>query len=312
MFKIVSSGSYLPPLSVSNHDLSSVVDTSDDWIYQRTGIRCRRYSQGEKTSDLAAKALISAMQKKSISPEEIDVIILATTTPDISFPSTACLVQGIVKATNAFAFDLNAVCSGFVYAMTIANGIFYSMQNVNRIAVIGADLMTSVLNMNDRSTCVLFGDGAGALILERTISDSGIISSSLSSNGMKNSLYSDNHGLKMNGSDVFKYATSHISSSLMSALSICGKNPEDLSALFVHQANKRIIEFISKSLSISIDKIPLNIDRYGNTSAASIPILFDEVISDNKRHNFNIVNGSLVSFSSAGSGMTSGSIIVRI
>ena len=309
MFKIISSGSYLPEFEVSNEDLSLVVETNDEWICQRTGIRARRFSQGEKTSELATKALKSALEKASLSPNDLDLIIVATTTPDLSFPSTACIVQGLVKATKAFAFDVNAVCSGFVYAMTIANGFFHSMSNVNRIAVIGADVMSSILNMDDRSTCVLFGDGAGAVILERSDSGSGIISSSVSSNGSKSPLYTPSSGVKMNGSDVFKYATSNISSSLLSALNICKKSTEDLSAVFIHQANKRIVEYVSKNLSIPLEKIPVNIDKYGNTSAASIPILLDEVLNSDGR--LNIEDGSLISFSAAGAGMTSGSIIMR-
>ncbi len=306
MSKILSSGKYVPSRIVTNDDLSKIVDTSDEWISKRTGIKERRFAQdGENTSDMAAAAILDALSKIDADVNSLDAIILATTTPDLKFPSVACLVQKKIGAKNAFCMDIQAVCSGFIYALSVANN-FIKSGMAKRVAVVGSDKMSSIINMRDRNTCVLFGDGAGCVIIEESKSESVIIDIILKSNGSLADILktdSENHVL-MNGIDVFKYAISEMESGVLSILDKNGFVASDLSLVFAHQANKRIILHVAQSLSLDESLFPMNLDRYGNTSAASIPLVFDENFDRLKR-------GDLIAMSAVGGGMTSGTALIR-
>lgn len=296
---IVGIGSYLPEKVLTNHDLESIVDTSNKWIVERTGIESRRIAdESQATSDLSTMAAERALKDAKLKAEDIDLIILATVTGDYTFPSTACVVQKNIGAKNAAAFDINAGCSGFIYGMTMAGGFIRSGM-YEKILVIGAEALSRVLNWEDRNTCVLFGDGAGACILERCEEGYGIISSHLGADGGKGDVLSQPaggsrlpasietvekklHHLDMNGKEVFKFAVRVMGKATKKVLENANLTTEDIDLLVPHQANMRIIDAASKKLNLEKTKIYVNLNKYGNMSAASIPVALDEAIKDKK------------------------------
>lgn len=289
---IIGTGSYVPEKSVSNDELSQIVDTSDEWISTRTGIRSRRISQGETTSDMAVKAAAKAIEDSGISPEEIDLIIVGTITPDNFTPAVACEVQDRIGAINATAFDISAACSGFIYAVNIATQFIKTGQS-KTVLVIGSEVISKILDWKDRSTCVLFGDGAGAAIL-RSSDKKGVISICTGTDGklrdvlkcpalnVKNPYVTDNDSinnnvLSMDGKEVFKFAGRIIIESIKKVLDGTGYTLDDIKYIIPHQANLRIIEYAAKKLKLNEGNFYINLDRYGNTSAASVAIAMDEM-----------------------------------
>lgn len=314
--KITATGSYLPKKIVTNAELSKTVDTSDAWIVDRTGIKQRHIAAPEElTSDIASKAALSVLSKSSIKPEEIDLIILATTTPDLTFPATATTVQAKIGATNAFAFDIQAVCSGFVFALATADNFIKSGQVKNAL-VIGADTLSRIVDWNDRNTCVLFGDGAGAVLLQATTEDNcGIIASDLHSDGTLNNILKTNGGVALNqksgfiemtGKEVFKHAVEKMSKSVISVLEKSCLTVKDIDLLVPHQANARILNAVANRLELDESKVIITVENQANTSAASIPLALDLANSQQK-----IKKGDLVVLEALGGGLTWGSIALR-
>jgi 3-oxoacyl-[acyl-carrier-protein] synthase-3 len=289
--KIVGVGSYVPDRVVTNFELSEIVDTSDEWISTRSGIKERRISEGDNTSDLAAKASLNAIRDAGIDPLEIDLIILATTSPDSFTPSTACLVQAMIGADNATCFDIGAACSGFIYALNVGTQ-FIKTGMSKTVLVIGAEVLSKILDWEDRSTCVLFADGAGAAILRKSETN-GILSIFTGSDGkgaeflkcpavsVKNPFVHKSDEKKqvvsMNGKEVFKFAAKAIPTGIEKVLKDSPYSIDDIKYIVPHQANIRIIEHAAKKLGIDKDKFFINLDKYGNTSAATIPIALDEM-----------------------------------
>ena len=319
--RIVGCGSYLPQNVVTNHDLAQRVDTSDDWITQRTGIRSRHLAApDEKTSDLALAAARRALEHAGIQAADVDLIVLATTTPDHTFPATATRVQAELGITRGFAFDLQAVCSGFVYALSVADG--FVARGLSKCAlVIGAEEMTRLMDWTDRTTCVLFGDGAGAVVLqaaegEGAKSDRGILSTHLHSDGRQYELLWVDGGpsatqstghVRMVGQEVFRHAVTRLSEVVNEALEANKLTADDIDWLVPHQANKRIIEGTARKLKLSGDKVVMTVDHHGNTSAASIPLALAEAVHDGR-----IKQGDLVLMEAMGGGFTWGSALVRM
>ena len=292
--RIAGTGSALPEKILTNAELEQMIDTSDEWITTRTGIKERRIAaDGEYTSTFAAEAGRRALSTAGIEAEELDLIILATVTPDFPFPSTACIVQDLLGATNATAFDISAACSGFIYGLSIAEKYIRSGA-ARKILVIGAEVLSRTVDWQDRNTCVLFGDGAGAVVLEASDGDHSLLSTHTFSNGAYwNLLYQPGSGsrhpatdsrtiderliyLTMEGNDVFKYAVRGMEEVAVRALNANGISPSDISLLIPHQANRRIIDATAKRLGLDSDRVFTNLQRYGNTSSASIPIALDE------------------------------------
>ncbi len=289
--KITAFTKYVPEKAVTNEDLSKIVDTSDEWIFSRTGIKERRISTFENTSEVCANAARAAVIKADISPEDIELIITATMTPDYSSPSTACIVQKLIGAKNAVSFDLSAACSGFVFALCTADKFIKTGAFKNAL-VIGGEVTSKVIDWSDRGTCVLFGDGAGACFIERG-TGGGIIAEDLHSDGDKynslTSLYTpvDNlyhtdkresfRPLKMNGREIFNFATRKVPESINAVLQKANLSPDDIKYIVPHQANSRIVEIIARKMKIPMDRFFMNMDKYGNTSAASIPIALAEL-----------------------------------
>lgn len=292
--RIAGTGSALPDKILTNADLEQMIDTSDEWITTRTGIKERRIAvAGEYTSTFAAEAGRRALAMAGIKPEEIDLIILGTVTPDFPFPSTACIVQDLLGATNATAFDISAACSGFIYGLSIAEKYIRSGA-AQKILVIGAEVLSRTVDWQDRNTCVLFGDGAGAVVLEASDGDHSLLSTHTFSNGTYwNLLYQPGSGsrnpatdsrtiderliyLTMEGNDVFKHAVRGMEEVAVKALDANGISSSDISLLIPHQANRRIIDATAKRLGLDSDRVFTNLHRYGNTSSASIPIALDE------------------------------------
>ena len=314
---IIGTGAYLPENAVSNDELSKTVDTSDEWIQQRTGIKSRHIAaEGEKTSDMATKAALQALENAGLTGKDIDAVILATTTPDQTFPATAVTVQdNIGMGDHGFGLDVQAVCSGFVYALSVANNFVISGQ-VKRALVIGADHFTSLLNWDDRTTCVLFGDGAAAVVLEGSEDTSrGVISTHLHSEGRHRDLLYVDGGpsstqttgqVQMNGQEVFKHAVTRMSQAVEEALEANQLSPEDVDWLVPHQANRRIIERTVKKLKMPMEKVVLTVDKHGNTSAASIPLALHEAVEDGR-----IQKNDLLLFEAMGGGLTWASALVR-
>lgn len=318
--KILSTGSYAPENIISNTDLSKLVDTSDEWIISRTGIKERRISKGENTSDIAAKASERALQKSGLSPEEIDLIIVATATPDCFVPSTACIVQDRLKAVNATCFDISAACTGFIYAVNIATQFIKSGQSKNAL-VIGSEVLSKIVDWEDRNTCVLFGDGAGAAVLQRS-DTKGIISEYTGSDGsggkfllcdtlsLSNPYFEEalpiQNTLSMNGREVFKFASRIIPHCIDKVLEKSGHSLEDIKYIVPHQANINIIEYAAKKLKLDKSKFYINLDRFGNTSGASIPIALDEM-NDNGMLN----KGDKIIVVGFGGGLTFGAILIE-
>ena len=317
--RILGCGSYLPANVVSNRDLESRVDTSDEWIVQRTGIRSRHLAaDGELTSDLAIAAATRALEHAGVEAGSIDCIVLATTTPDNTFPATATKVQAAL-GTKGFALDIQAVCAGFVYAMSIADNFIRSGQ-ATRALVIGAETFSRLLDWNDRTTCVLFGDGAGAVVLEGydaagTSNDRGILSTHLHSDGSPYDLLYVDGGpsttgtaghVRMHGQDVFRHAVSKLSSVVEEALTANGLEPSAVDWLVPHQANQRIIDGIARKLKLPSSKVVLTVDRHGNTSAASIPLALCEAVHDGR-----VKRGDLILMEAIGGGLTWGAALAR-
>ena len=314
---ILGTGSYLPTNNVTNDDLAKTVDTSDEWIVQRSGIRSRHFAaEGEATSDMALNAAHKALEAANVDASDLGGIIVATTTPDLTFPSTAAIVQSKLGIeTQCMAFDVQAVCSGFVYALSTANGFFKSGQT-KPILVIGAEKMSSLLNWDDRTTCVLFGDGAGAVVLGATDdTTAGIISTHLHADGRHCDLLKTSGGpstngekgvLTMEGREVFKFAVDAMSGVVKESLADNNMTSADIDWLVPHQANIRIIEATAKKLSMPIEQVVLTLENHGNTSAASIPLALDIAIRDGR-----IQRGQTLLLEAMGGGFTWGAALIR-
>jgi 3-oxoacyl-[acyl-carrier-protein] synthase-3 len=314
--RITATGSYLPKKILTNHELAQMVETSDDWIVERTGIKKRHLAaEGELTSDLAAQAALRVLEKSEITAAEIDLIILATTTPDLTFPATATTVQAKIGAVNCFAFDIQAVCSGFVFALNIADNFIKSGQVKNAL-VIGAETLSRIVDWQDRNSCVLFGDGSGAVLLQATSEENcGIIASDLHSDGSLNNLLKTSGGtsstqksgfIEMAGKEVFKHAVEKMSKSVLSVLSKAGLAVTDIDLLIPHQANARILNAVAARLELPEEKVIITVQDQANTSAASIPLALDYAISNGK-----IKKGDVVVLEALGGGLTWGSIVLR-
>lgn len=314
--RITGTGSYLPEKVLTNHDLEKIVDTSDEWIYTRTGIRERHIAaEDEFCSDLALKAAERAIESAKIQREEIDLIILATSTPDMIFPSSACILQDKLGIKGGAAFDIQAVCTGFVYAMAIADKFIRSGQHKCAL-VVGAEIFSRILDWNDRGTCVLFGDGAGAVIL--TASDSpGVLSSHLHADGSYRNILcvpgsvaagkvQGDPFLKMEGNAVFKFAVRVLEDVAMEALQANGLEKSAIDWMIPHQANTRIISATARKLDLAPEKVIVTVDRHGNTSAASIPLALDEAARDGR-----IQPGQHVLLEGVGGGFTWGSVLLK-
>jgi len=313
-------GSYLPAKVLSNYDLSRMVDTSDEWIVERTGIKERRIAaEGELTSDLAVAAATAALADAGMKADAIDMIIVATATPDQTFPATAATVQAKLGMTTGASFDLQAVCSGFLYGLAAADS-FIKTGQASRALVIGAEVFSRILDWKDRSTCVLFGDGAGAFVLEGgtgtgTIRDQGILISRLRSDGRyRDKLYVDGGPsstqttghLRMEGREVFRHAVTNIAAIIDETLSEEGIEAKDIDWFVPHQANRRILEGTAKKLGLREESIVMTLDKHGNTSAASIPLAFDAAVKDGR-----IKRGDLVLMEAMGGGFTWGATLAR-
>ena len=317
---VLGCGSYLPRQILTNAELASRIDTSDEWIVQRTGIKQRHIAaEGEFTSHLAINAARAALEHANVDAQSIDLIVLATSTPDNTFPATAVAVQNGLGIHHGAAFDLQAVCSGFVFALATADN-FLRGGAYKRALVIGSETFSRILDWNDRGTCVLFGDGAGAVVLEAqqqpgAASDRGILTAHLRSDGQhKSKLYVDGGPsstqtvgyLRMEGREVFKHAVGMITDVIVDALNATGLSVEDINWFIPHQANKRIIDASAHKLHIAPQKVVLTVDRHGNTSAASIPLALDAAVKDGR-----VKKGDLVLLEAMGGGFTWGSVLLR-
>lgn len=296
---IIGTGSYVPENKVTNFDMEKIVDTSDEWIRTRTGIGARHFAaEDETTSDMATKAAIKALEDAGVTADEIDMIIVGTITPDMMFPSTACLVQSKLGISGCAAFDLETACSGFIYGAEVARN-FIATGTYNKILVIGAEKMSSILNFEDRKTCVLFGDGAGAAVLAPVEEGKGILSSELGADGSKGMVLkvdaggskmpataqtvADNlHYVTMDGSEVFKFAVRIMGSASERVIEKAGLTLDDIDFLVPHQANMRIISSAAKKLKLPLDKVHVNLTEFGNMSAASVPVALDEALKAGK------------------------------
>jgi len=318
--QITGIGSYLPEKVLTNEELSRIVDTSDEWILQRTGISERHIAaDGEMTSDLGTAAALRALENAGRDASDVDLIVLATSTPDQTFPASAVVIQNNLGIHHGAAFDLQAVCSGFVFALTTADALLRSGQG-KRALVIGSETFSRILDWSDRTTCVLFGDGAGAVVLELgegagTIADRGVLTSHLRSDGQhREKLYVDGGPsstgtvghLRMEGKEVFKHAVGMITDVVEAAFAATGTGPDDIDWFIPHQANQRIIDASGRKLGIDSAKVVSTVARHGNTSAASIPLAADEAARDGR-----LKRGDLVMFEAMGGGFTWASALVR-
>lgn len=306
--KIIGTGSHLPEKVLTNFDLEKLLDTSDEWITSRSGIKKRHIVETETTCDLAEVASRNALDMAGINANELDLIILATSTPDKIFPSTASLLQKKL-GSNCPVFDVQAVCAGFVYAITTANQ-YIKNGEANKVLVVGSETFSRIMNWKDRSTAVLFGDGAGAALLTSS-NEKGIIynklcanSKHLSSLQTNNDIINSKGFIEMNGSDVFKIAVSELSKLAQTSLKDCNMSVEDLDWFIPHQANIRIISAIAKKIGLPMDKVIKTVDKHGNTSAASVPLALDEAIRDNR-----IKKNDLCLLEAIGGGFTWGSVL---
>ncbi|MBN9246818.1 beta-ketoacyl-ACP synthase III [Hyphomicrobium sp.] len=317
---IRSVGAHLPKRAVTNNDLAKIVDTSDAWIRERSGIVSRHIAdENELTSDLGAAAAKQALVRAGIDPVDIDLIVCATATPDRTFPATAVRIQQMLGVTKGAAFDVQAVCSGFVYAMTVADN-FLRLGQSKRALVIGAETFSRILDWSDRSTCVLFGDGAGAVVLEAQTQhgsrdDRGILATKIRSDGrFEELLYVDGGPgstktvgqLRMNGREVFRHAVQKISGVIEETLVETGYAPDEIDLFIPHQANKRILDGIAKKLGVAPEKIVMTLDRHGNTSAASIPLALNDAFEAHR-----VKEGSLILMEAMGGGFTWGAVLAR-
>jgi 3-oxoacyl-[acyl-carrier-protein] synthase III len=322
--RISGTGSALPDKILTNSDLEQMVDTNDEWIVSRTGIKQRRIaSEGEFTSTFAVEASRRALAMAGIMPEELDLIILGTVTPDFPFPATSCIIQHEIGACNAAAFDISAACSGFIYGLSIADKYIRS-GTVKKALVIGAEVLSRIVDWSDRNTCILFGDGAGAAVVEASDGNNGILSTHIFSNGsFWETLYLPGCGsrnpasrkstiddrlfyLKMEGNDVFKHAVRAMEEVAFTALTANGMSSADISLFIPHQANRRIIDATAKRLGLNEDKVFVNLHNYGNTSSASIPIALDEANRTGR-----LASGDIVLLDAFGGGFTYGSTLMR-
>jgi 3-oxoacyl-[acyl-carrier-protein] synthase-3 len=317
---VLGCGSYLPSRVLTNGELAQTVDTSDEWIVQRTGIHERRIAAtGELTSDLALHAARAALAHAKVDVQSIDLIVLATSTPDHTFPASAVSVQAGLGITHGAAFDLQAVCSGFVYALATVDGLLRT-GTFKRALVVGSETFSRILDWNDRTTCVLFGDGAGAVVLDAqeqpgTREDRGLLTSHLRSDGRyKDKLYVDGGPsstqtvghLRMEGRDVFRYAVGAITDVIEAVFRDTGYTADDIDWFVPHQANKRIIDGAAHKLGIAPEKVVMTLDRHGNTSAASIPLALADAVADRR-----IKRGDLILLEAMGGGFTWGAALVR-
>ncbi|WP_313139721.1 beta-ketoacyl-ACP synthase III [Stenotrophomonas sp.] len=317
--RIAGTGSYLPEKVLTNADLVKMVETSDEWIQTRTGIRERHIAaEGETTSDLGYQAALRALEAAGIDASQLDMIVVGTTTPDLIFPSTACLIQAKLGASGCPAFDVNAACSGFVFALSVADK-FIRSGDARHVLVIGTETLTRIVDWEDRTTCVLFGDGAGAVVLKAD-EETGILSTHLHSDGSKKELLWNPVGvsvgfkggangggtINMKGNDVFKYAVKALDSVVDETLEANGLDKSDLDWLIPHQANLRIIEATAKRLDMSMDQVVVTVDRHGNTSSASVPLALDAAVRSGK-----VERGQLLLLEAFGGGFTWGSALLR-
>lgn len=323
LIEIVSTGRSLPDRVVTNAELERLVDTSDEWIRERTGIRERRIADPETgAADMGAAAARRAMERAGVDADEIDLIIVSTATPDRLLPSTACDLQALLGASRAAAFDISAACSGFLYALSMAEGFIASGQAETAL-IVSTEKMSSIIDWSDRSTCVLFGDGAGAAIVRRSSGERGVISSFMRSDGTLGDLLyrpgggarhpmdaevlaERGHLVKMAGREVFKAAVRSMAEAAEQALAGAGLTGDDVDLLVPHQANNRIIEATAKYANIPMERVFVNVDRYGNMSSATIPVALDEAVEDGR-----IKPGSTVLLVAFGAGFTWGSAVVR-
>jgi 3-oxoacyl-[acyl-carrier-protein] synthase-3 len=314
--RIIGTGGYLPARIVTNRDLEKTIDTSDEWIYSRTGIRQRHIAaDGERSSDLALEASRKAIEAAGISPQDIGLIIVATTTPDMIFPSTACILQAKLGIKNCPAFDVQAVCSGFIYALATAD-MYLRSGLYQHALVVGAEVYSRILDWQDRGTCVLFGDGAGAVVLKAAKSP-GILSSHLHADGSYRDILSvpgtvcggkieGRPFLQMEGNAVFKFAVKVLDEIVIEALKKNKLEMSDIDWLIPHQANIRIIQSTARKLGLGMDKVVVTVDRHGNTSAASIPLALDEAVRDGR-----IRDGQHVLLEGVGGGFTWGAVLIK-
>jgi 3-oxoacyl-[acyl-carrier-protein] synthase-3 len=317
---IIGTGSYLPQTVLSNDDLAARLDTSDDWIIERTGIRRRHIAApGEFTSDLGTEAARRALEAAGLTPADIDLIVVATATPDQTFPAVATVIQHKLGMAHGVAFDVAAVCSGFLYALTVADALLTTSAH-NRALVIGAETFSRLLDWNDRTTAVLFGDGAGAIVLEAqmqpgTTADRGMLASRLHSDGRYNDLLYVDGGpgstgttghLRMKGKEVFRHAVTNLSSVMGEVLEAASLEPKDVAWVVPHQANLRILEATARKLGLDPAQVIVTVDRHANTSAASVPLALDTAVRDGR-----IQPGDLLLLEAMGGGFTWGAAAVR-
>lgn len=319
--KITATGACVPDMVITNDDMAKIVDTSDEWISSRSGIRRRHFSQGENTSDIAAKAAEMIIKKAGIDPLDIELLIVATVSADYTTPSTSCLVQSKIGAKNAVAFDVGAACSGFIFGLSIADKYIKSGIYKNAV-VIGAEILSKYLDFEDRGTCVLFGDGAAGVLLQATEERTGILAEEIGSDGAKGmaltggsspagNAFNDiertaKRDLYMDGRAIFDFATRNVPKSVKKLLDDAQFNADDLDFVLPHQANSRIVEIISRKLKVPMDKFYMNMDEYGNTSSASIPIALNEMTEKGL-----IKPGDIGVLTGFGAGLTWGSMLVK-
>ncbi len=316
---LAGTGSALPKRAVSNHELAKTVDTSDEWIVERSGIRQRHMAgEGETTSTLAIEAANKALAAAGVSGADIGLIVLATTTPDQTFPATATIVQDAIGANGGIAFDVAAVCSGFLYALGVADSMLRAGM-AQRALVIGAETMTRLLDWDDRATCVLFGDGAGAVVLEaREVAGEGpgILATHLHADGAHNELLYVDGGpsttqtvghLRMKGREVFRHAVANLADVLANALAECGLETSDVDWVIPHQANQRILDATARKLGLPPEKVVVTVDRHANTSAASVPLALDTAVRDGR-----VKPGDLLVLEAMGGGFTWGASVIRV
>jgi 3-oxoacyl-[acyl-carrier-protein] synthase-3 len=320
---IAAVGSYVPPHVVTNADLEKMVETSDEWITSRTGIKERRRAAADEfTSDMAAKAALKAMERGGVKPEQIDLIIVATITPDYPFPSTACLVQRKIGAYRAAAFDIEAACSGFIYALEIGQQFIMS-RTYDTVLVIGAEKLSSIVDWTDRNTCVLFGDGAGAAILQNRPGAHGLLTACMGADGNKadllampgggsrcpatlESVTNRLHFLRMDGKETFKNAVQAMLTAAQESLRRCDLDIARIKCVIPHQANRRIIEAVGERLGVQPEQVFINLHKYGNTSAASVAIALDEAVESGR-----IQRGDLILLVVFGAGLTWGAAVIE-
>jgi 3-oxoacyl-[acyl-carrier-protein] synthase-3 len=314
--EILAVGTALPEGVLTNRDLEGIVETTDEWIVKRTGIRERRVFPREQAlqasaAELGARAATVALERAGLSAADIDGVICATFTPDSFFPSTACSISRLLGRDHVLAFDLSAACAGFVYGCTVANALIATGQ-CRTILLVGSEIITKSLDWSDRTTCILFGDGAGAVVIRGTDEqERGILGAHISSVGSLGDIltlpaWGERRSMSMNGNEVFKHAVRMMSEASLKCLQSCGLSRDDIDLIIPHQANRRIITALARQLGVPLERVVINIERYGNTSSASIPLALDEAWQQGL-----VAEGSRVLFTSLGGGITIGSAMVR-